>query len=63
MLVAVLLLSLVTLNITLAGGNELTVDRSEPSLMVAMSFLLGTIPWPLWNFIENTAERFAGGMG
>lgn len=62
-LVAVLLLSLVTLNITLAGGNELTVDLSEPSIMVAVSFLLGTIPWPLWNFIQATAERFAGGMG
>ena len=62
-LVAVLLLSLVTLNITLAGGNELTVDLSEPSIMVAVSFLLGTIPWPLWNFIEDTAERFAGGLG
>ena len=62
-LVAVLLLSLVTLNITLAGGNELTVDLSEPSIMVAVSFLLGTIPWPLWNFIEDTAERFAGRMG
>ena len=62
-LVAVLLLSLVTLNITLAGGNELTVDLSEPSIMVAVSFLLGTVPWPLWNFIQNTAERFAGGMG
>jgi len=62
-LVAVLLLSLVTLDITLAGGNELTVDLSEPSIMVAVSFLLGTIPWPLWNFIEDTAERFAGRMG
>jgi hypothetical protein len=62
-LVAVLLLSLVTLNITLAGGNELTVDLSEPSIMVAVSFLLGTVPWPLWNFIEDTAERFAGGLG
>lgn len=62
-LVAVLLLSLVTLDITLAGGNELTVDLSEPSIMIAVSFLLGTIPWPLWNFIEDTAERFAGRMG
>lgn len=62
-LVAVLLLSLATLNITLAGGNQLTVDLSEPSIMVAVSFLLGTIPWPLWNFIEDTAERFAGRLG
>ncbi len=62
-LVAVLLLSLATLNVTLAGGNELSVDLSEPTVMVAVSFLLGTIPWPLWNFIEDTAERFAGRLG
>ena len=62
-LVAVLLLSLATLDITLAGGNQLRVDLSEPSIMIAVSFLLGTVPWPLWNFIEDTAERFAGRMG
>lgn len=62
-LVAVLLLSVVTLEITLAGGNQLSVDLSEPTMMVAVSFLLGTIPWPLWNFIEETAERFTGRLG
>ena len=62
-LVAVLLLSLATLNITLSGGNQLAIDLSEPNIMIAVSFLLGTIPWPLWNFIEDTAERFAGRMG
>jgi hypothetical protein len=62
-LVAVLLLSLATLDITLSGGNQLTLDLSEPNIMIAVSFLLGTIPWPLWNFIEDTAERFAGRMG
>jgi hypothetical protein len=62
-LVAVLLLSLATLDITLSGGNQLTIDLSEPNIMIAVSFLLGTIPWPLWNFIEDTAERFAGRMG
>jgi hypothetical protein len=61
-LVVVFLLSLVTLKITLAGGNELTLDLSDLRVMVAFSFLLGTIPWPLWNFIEGTAKRFPGGI-
>jgi len=59
-LVAVLLLSLATLSITLASGNQLSLDLSDPRIMVAVSFLLGTSPWPLWNFIENTAKRVTG---
>lgn len=61
-LVVVFLLSLVSLKITLAGGNELALDLSDPRVMVAFSFLLGTIPWPLWDFIKDTAERFPGGI-
>lgn len=59
-LVSVLLLSLVTLQFTLAGNNEVTIDLSDPRLMVAFAFVIGTSPWPLWNFIENTAKRFTG---
>ena len=59
-LVAVLLLSLATLSITLASGNQLTLDLSDPRILVAVSFLLGTSPWPLWNFIEDTAKRVTG---
>ncbi len=59
-LVAVLLLSLASLSITLAGGNKLTLDLSDPRIMVAVSFLLGTSPWPLWNFVEDTAKRVTG---
>ena len=59
-LVAVLLLSLATLSITLASGNQLTLDLSDPRILVAVSFLLGTSPWPLWNFVEDTAKRIAG---
>ncbi len=58
-LVTVLILSLVTLNITLAGGNEMTIDLSDPNIMVAFAFIMGTIPWPLWNFIEKMGKRFA----
>ena len=47
----------------LASGNELTLDLSDPRFLVAVSFLLGTSPWPLWNFIERTAERVTGQAG
>jgi hypothetical protein len=59
-LVAVLILSLVTLSITLANNNEVTIDLSEPSVLIAFSFIIGTAPWPLWNFIEDSARRFTG---
>lgn len=59
-LVAVLLLSLATLSITLAGGNQLTIDLSDPRILAAVSFLLGSSPWPLWDFIEGTAKRITG---
>ena len=57
-LVSVLILSLVTLNVTLAGGNQITIDLSDPSIMVAFAFIIGTSPWPLWRFIEDSAKRF-----
>jgi len=60
-LVAVLLLSLATLSITLTSGNQLTLDLSDSRILVAVSFLLGTSPWPLWDFIERTAKRVTGG--
>jgi hypothetical protein len=28
--------------------------------MRTASFLLGTSPWPLWGFIEDTAKRVTG---
>lgn len=57
-LVAVLILSLVTLQITLTSGNEMTIDLSDPNIMVAFAFIIGTSPWPLWRFIENAGKRF-----
>jgi hypothetical protein len=59
-LVAVLILSLVTLSFTLATNNEVKIDLAEPSIMIAFSFIIGTVPWPLWNFIEDMAKRFTG---
>lgn len=59
-LVTVLLLSQVTLTFTLANSNEVTIDLSVPTIMIAFAFIIGTSPWPLWNFILNTAKRFTG---
>jgi hypothetical protein len=59
-LVTVLLLSQVTMTFTLANSNEVSIDLSVPTIMVAFAFIIGTSPWPLWNFILNTAKRFAG---
>jgi hypothetical protein len=59
-LVVVLLLSEVSLSLTLAQNNEVTIDLSVPAIMVAFSFIIGTRAWPLWNFILDTAKRFTG---
>ena len=57
-LVVVLLLSQVNLNFTLADSNTVDLSLSEPAIMVAFAFIIGTVPWPLWNFIKNSAEQF-----
>jgi hypothetical protein len=59
-LVVILLLSQVVLKFTLANSNEVSIDLSVPTIMVAFAFIIGTSPWPLWNFILNTAKRFTG---
>lgn len=62
-LVAVLILSLATLQFSLANGNAISLNLSDPNIMVAFAFIIGTSPWPLWNFILDTAKRFTGQMG
>lgn len=57
-LVVTLLLSLVTFNITLAD-NTLTLDLTKPEVMISLAFILGTIPWSLWSFIEDAGKRFS----
>ena len=37
---------------TASEAGEFTLDIPEPGV--------GTSPWPLWNFILNTAKRFTG---
>jgi hypothetical protein len=56
-LVVVFLISLVTLSLTLAGNNEVQLDLSDPRLLVAVSFILGSRPWGLRTFIQRTAEK------
>ncbi len=55
-LVTVLLLSQITLELTLASENTLKLDLSNAPILVAVSFVLGTVPWRLWGFIRATAE-------
>jgi hypothetical protein len=62
-LIVVLLLTQVALKFTLANTNEVALDLSVPTVMVAFAFIIGTSPWPLWNFILNTAKRFTGQFG
>jgi len=62
-LIIVLLLTQVELKFTLANSNDITLDLSVPTVMVAFAFIIGTSPWPLWNFILNTAKRFTGQLG
>jgi len=62
-LITVLLLSQVTMTFSLANSNQVTVDLSAPGIMVAFAFIIGTSPWPLWNFILNTAKRFTSQLG
>lgn len=59
-LVAVLILSLASLKLTLTGGTEVTLDLSLLPILIAVSFLLGTSPWPVWNFIEDAAKKIVG---
>jgi hypothetical protein len=59
-LIVVLLLTQVALKFTLANTNEVALDLSVPTVMVAFAFIIGTSPWPLWNFILNSARRITG---
>lgn len=59
-LVGVIILSLAKLTLTLANENEITLDLSNPNIMIAIAFILGTSPWPLIRFIEDTAKRVTG---
>lgn len=59
-LVAVIIISLATLTLTISEGTDVTLDLSQLPILIAVSFLLGTSPWPVWNFIEKSAKKLIG---
>lgn len=59
-LVFVWLLSLVTLEVTFVGGTSLVVDLSNPQLLAAVSFLIGSQPWAVWRILQQTAGQITG---
>lgn len=60
-LVSVFILSLAKLDLELAGAsNKLVIDLSDPNLMIAVAFLLGVAPWPLWNFVMDVSKNILG---
>jgi hypothetical protein len=59
-LVAVLLLSQVSLRLTLASSTGLQIDLSNPALLAAVAFLIGVQPWNTWDFIREIAGQVTG---
>lgn len=57
-LVFVLLLSQVTITVKLVT-SDLRIDLSDPRILVAVSFLLGSRFWQLWDFLQETAGKIA----
>ena len=55
--VVMLILSLTTLRLTVAGGMEAQLDLNDPNLLVAVSFLLASKPWEVIRFVQSSAER------
>jgi hypothetical protein len=61
-LVFVWLLSKTTLSLVVAG-NQVQLDLSEPRILAAVSFVIGSRPWILWGFITQTAETLLNVAG
>ena len=62
-MVVVFLLSLATLSVTLTSGNAISLDLSDPRLLVAVAFIIGSRPWDMQNFIRKTSEKITRGQG
>ncbi|HEX9990126.1 MAG TPA: carboxypeptidase-like regulatory domain-containing protein [Chloroflexia bacterium] len=56
-LVVVLLLALITINVTISGGNEVVLDLSDPRILAVVSFLIGSRPFESVKIL-NRAARF-----
>ncbi len=62
-LVSVFILSLATIDLEIASAsNKLSLDLSDANIMIAVAFLLGVSPWPLWNFVQGTSKKILGEM-
>ncbi|MCK5345441.1 MAG: carboxypeptidase regulatory-like domain-containing protein [Candidatus Heimdallarchaeota archaeon] len=60
-LVSVFILSLATIDLELASSsNKLSLDLSDANIMIAVAFLLGVAPWPLWNFVLGVSRKILG---
>ena len=59
-LVLVWLLSTVELTVTFVGDNNLQLDLSDPRLLAAVSFLIGSRPWDVWDVLQETAGKITG---
>lgn len=55
-LVTAILLAQFNLSFSLADNNA-TLDLSNPALLAALAFVIGTVPWKVWGFIQSTAEQ------
>jgi hypothetical protein len=59
-LIFVFLASLVKINLTLVGTAQATLDLSDPRVLVALSFIIGSRPWALWEFVQERAATVTG---
>lgn len=56
-LVTAMLLAQIEFTFALEGGSNLTLNLSQPNMLVALSFIIGTVPWKIWGFIQSTAAQ------
>jgi len=56
-LVTAMLLAQIEFTFALEGGSNLTLNLSQPNMLVALSFVIGTVPWKIWGFIQSTAAQ------
>ncbi len=59
-LVFVFLASNVGVKIEIAGTGEVTLDLSDTRILVAVSFLIGSRPWAIWRYMQETAGKITG---
>lgn len=58
-LVTILLLSLIEFSITLADSSTITVDLSNPIVLVTLAFILAAVPWQTWGIIRSAGQAIS----